>query len=488
MTLPCVSREVAAQFIEREFSRPQSNKVLHGHPSPKHWRHSDEMGRQRWEERALYSQTQKMKDNLYLGLPFCIKTEPAHCGFCLFPTQDYNGKGQVQDYLSYLEREADIFGNLLRNDTLSSLYVGGGTPNLMRDNDYSRIMGIAEKLYGSLSQDIEKTLEGIPQLFTRDKVDAIRSAGFNRVSMGVQQMNDALIRYSGRKQTHKQVVDAISYFNDARLACNIDLIYGWPEQTVDSMLRDLQELVDLGVRHITHYQLNIAGLSVFSRNLRDVLPSLDTVIEMYRESVRFLSSNGFRQATVYDWERIAPDAGRFDYAGADQYRYETQLRSPLNIEDGRVTETHSMVGLGYAAISFTATSAGLGTTNWCQMNQRSLEKYYSAIDAGFLPVEREFVYVLNDTKLAYLFQSMQEMRIDRKKYAAVFRADVVDEFLPIWDELDARGWIEVTDEQIEFIDIGAFHIPMLQALISQARQEEIRAERAHEAPLRVHAA
>ena len=486
--MPCVSREAAAQFIAREFNRPQSNKVLHGHPSPKHWRASDEMGRQRWEERALYSRAQKMKDNLYLGLPFCIKTEPAHCGFCLFPTQDYHGKGEVQDYLAYLEREADIFADLLRNDTLSSLYVGGGTPNLMRDKDYSRVMGIAEKLYGSLSRNLEKTLEGIPQLFTRDKVDAIRSAGFNRVSMGVQQMNDELIRHSGRKQTHKQVIDAITYFNDARLACNIDLIYGWPNQTVDSMLSDLKELVDLGVRHITHYQLNIAGLSAFSKNLRTVLPSLDTVIEMYRESVRFLSSNGFRQATVYDWERIAPDTGRFDYAGANQYRYEAQLRNPLNVEDGRVTETHSMVGLGYAAISFTATSPGIGATNWCQMNQRSLDKYYAAIDAGLLPVEREFVYTRNDTKLAYLFQSMQEMTIDRKKYAAIFHAEIVDEFRPIWDELEARGWIEVTDQRINFIDIGAFHIPLLQALLSQARQEEIRAGRAHEDPPHIHAA
>jgi oxygen-independent coproporphyrinogen-3 oxidase len=488
MAIACVSREVAAEFIDREFSRPQSNKVLHGHPSPKHWRPSDNMGRQRWEQRAQIATTQHMKDNLYLGLPFCIKTEPAHCGFCLFPTQDYRGKGQVQDYLSYLEREADIFGDLLHNDILSSIYVGGGTPNLMHDDDYGRMLAVAEKLYGTLPLEIEKTLEGIPQLFSVDKVDAIRSAGFNRVSMGVQQMSDKLIRHSGRKQTHKQVVDAISCFNAAKLGCNVDLIYGWPEQTVEDMLRDLDELVGLGVRHITHYQLNIAGLSAFSKNLRDILPPLETVIEMYRESVGFLRSKGFRQATVYDWERITPDAERFDYAGADKYRYEAQLRDALHVEEGRVTETHSMVGLGYSAISFTATTGQSDAANWCQMNQRSLDKYYAQVEAGLLPVEREFIYELEDIKLAYLFQAMQEMKIDRKKYATAFHADVIEEFLPIWDELADRGWIEVTDEQISFIDIGAFHIPMLQALISQARQEEIRAGRVEAGRLQSNAA
>lgn len=488
MAVPCVSREVAAEFIDREFTRPQSNKVLHGHPSPKLWRASDDMGRQRWERRARIATSQHMMDNLYLGLPFCIKTEPAHCGFCLFPTRDYRGKDQVQTYLSYLEREADIFGDLLQNDTLSSIYVGGGTPNLMHGDDYKRMLAIAEKLYGALPKDIEKTLEGIPQLFTSEKVDAIRSAGFNRVSMGVQQMSDKLIRHSGRKQTHKQVVDALSYFNAAKLSCNVDLIYGWPEQTIEDMVRDLDELVGLGVRHITHYQLNIAGLSAFSKNLRDVLPPIETVIEMYRESVRYLTSHGFRQATVYDWERLTPDAERFNYAGADEYRYEAHLRDALHVEEGCVTETHSMVGLGYSAISFTATTGQTDATSWCQMNQRSLDQYYAQIETGQLPVEREFVYKPDDIKLAYLFQAMQEMKIDRNKYAAAFHADVIEEFLPIWDELESRGWINVTDQQIDFADIGAFHIPMLQALISHARQDEIRARRTEATQLQSNAA
>ncbi|MBY5775354.1 radical SAM protein [Rhizobium leguminosarum] len=473
-----MTREFVAGFINREFARPQSNKVLHAHPSPKHWRPSKDMGRRRWEKRAESATHVKSTDNLYLGLPFCLKTEPAHCGFCLFPTQDFKGKSQLADYLACLEREANIFGDLLQGSTLSSIYVGGGTPNLMRDDDYARTMRVAERLYGNVPSDIEKTLEGIPQLFTREKIDAIKSAGFNRVSMGVQQMSDELIRYSGRKQTHKQVVDAIADFNAAKLACNVDLIYGWPEQTVEGMLRDLQELVNLGVRHITHYQLNIAGLSAFSRNLRDVLPPIELVIEMYRESVRFLSSSGFRQATVYDWERVAPDAGRFDYAGANEYRYEALLRDPLRVDQGQLAETTSMVGIGYAAISFSATSAKNGQTSWCQMNQRSLSQYYSTIDEGLLPVEREFVLEPEDVKLVFLFQCMQEMKIDRRKYAAIFDTDVVEEFMPIWEELEARGWIVVTDERISFVDIGAFHIPMLQALISARRQEEIRATRA----------
>ena len=111
------------------------------------------------------------------------------------------------------------------------------------------------------------------------------------------------------------------------------------------------------------------------------------------------------------------------------------------------------------------------------MNLRSLDKYYADVDAGLLPVEKEFLYEPDDVKLGWLFQSMQEMKIDRKGYAAAFQADVVEDFAPIWDELESRGWIEVTEERIRFVDIGTFHIPMLQALVSHARLEEIRNRR-----------
>ncbi|HYA13122.1 MAG TPA: coproporphyrinogen-III oxidase family protein [Syntrophales bacterium] len=481
MNAPCISREIAARFIDQEYMCPQSNKVLHTHPSPMMWRSYDGSAMDRWKKRSLVAMEKQLHDNLYLGIPFCIPTEPKRCGFCLFPTTDFRGKDQLRTYLGYLEREAELLGDVLKNDSLTSIYVGGGTPNLMRDEDYHLVMSIARTLYGSVPDHIEKTIEGIPQLFTRDKVDAIKKAGFNRVSMGVQQMSDRLIRYSGRRQTHQHVVDALGFFNDARLACNVDLIYGWPEQAIDDMLHDLGELVDFGVPHITHYQLNIAGLSSFSKAHRDVLPPIEEMIEMYRESVRYLSAHGYRQATVYDWERIGVCDDRFAFAGAEEYRYESHLRNFVQIAGDQVVASHNMIGVGFAAISyFPYTWPEIGGPNWCHMNLRSLDGYYSSLDKGLLPVEKQFHYQPIDIKLSWLFQSMQEMKIDCRSYEVSFGSDVVSDFRPIWDELESRGWIRVSDQVIQFIDLGRFHIPMLQALLSEARLEEIRCQGAGE--------
>lgn len=474
MVTPCVSREQAKRLIDDEVGRPQSNKVLHAHPGPMYWHPDDGTQSERLRARLELAQTQAFSSNLYLGIPFCIPTEPAHCGFCLFPTQDYRGNTSILEYLSYLDREADLYAPYFRYDHLASIYVGGGTPNLLRAEEYHRLMAIAEKLYRDIPGDIEKTVEGIPQLFTREKVQAIKEAGFNRVSMGVQQMSDELIKYSGRRQTHKQVIDALDSFNEAKLAANVDLIYGWPEQTTEGMLRDLGELVDLGVRHITHYQLNVAGKSNFSKVQRAVLPPMEAVIEMYQESQHFLKGKGFRQETVYDWERIDGIPGRFETGNAHRYQYESILRDPFPVEEQKVSETRNMIGLGYAACGFPVTWPAENGPNWCYMNSRSLETYYRQIGAGRLPIDRQFSHNKDDLKLVWVFQSSQKMALDLDTYAVAFQSDLLADFAAIFDELESRGWIEVDTHRIRYVGLGQFHIPLIQALFSYARLAELR--------------
>ena len=109
-----------------------------------------------------------------------------------------------------------------------------------------------------------------------------------------------------------------------------------------------------------------------------------------------------------------------------------------------------------------------------QMNHRSLEAYHACIDARQFPVDRQFMPALPDMKLVWLYQSMQAMMIDLGEYERVFGSDAISEFEPVWDELVRREWIEIGNGTIRFVDMGAFHIPMLQALLSQTRIRELR--------------
>ncbi len=455
-------------FIKKNKERHLSNKVLHAHPSPALW--TSNFDRLNTKNSLLENEGEVTKVNMYVGIPYCLPTDPPHCGFCLFPTEKYHGKKEASDYLSYLEKEAKLYEKFYQNSELDSLYIGGGTPNLLLPEDYFKLMEIIHNLFPSIKKDTEKTLEGIPQLFNEEKIKAISEAGFNRVSMGVQQVSDMLIQYSGRKQTRKQVFDAIDLFHKYNLSCNIDLIYGWPEQTMDDMLNDLSEIINSGIRHITHYELNIAGRSDFATKQKELVPSINAKIQMYIEAKKFLESNGYKQRTVYDWEK-KENTNYSNKNGVEQYHYENNLRDFIPTDE--VSQTSCMGGLGYAAINMRMKTFNSKFGSMSTMNHRSLEKYYSDLDANILPIERAFNHEKEDVKLIWLFQSLQEMKIDKIKFNTIFKSNLLSEFQNIWMVLDKMGWIREDKQFLYFINEGEFYIPLVQSLISKIRVDEI---------------
>jgi oxygen-independent coproporphyrinogen-3 oxidase len=181
--------------------------VLHAHPSPAQWQTN--FSEKEVTKNLLTTDGEKTLINMYVGIPYCLPTDPPHCGFCLFPTEKYNGKKDTSDYLEYVAKESELYKEFYKDSIIESLYIGGGTPNLLAPPDYFRLMKIVSDLFPQMDNNIEKTIEGIPQLFNEEKIKAISESGFNRVSMGVQQVSTKLIKSSGRKQTRKQVFDQL---------------------------------------------------------------------------------------------------------------------------------------------------------------------------------------------------------------------------------------------------------------------------------------
>ena len=195
-------------IVDKYRARRQSNKVLHGHPSPGFWldKHvamSDVMDKR---ERAATSVRKRL--NLYVGTPYCLPTEPDRCGFCLFPSEVYRNRQQLDVYLDYLRREGELFRPHLAGAELASIYFGGGTSNLYKADQYVVLMDIVRNVF-EIPPHIEVTLEGIPQTFSHEKLQAMKDCGINRISMGVQQLDDELIKMSGRKQKAEQVFRTI---------------------------------------------------------------------------------------------------------------------------------------------------------------------------------------------------------------------------------------------------------------------------------------
>jgi oxygen-independent coproporphyrinogen-3 oxidase len=452
-------------YIEAHRGRRHSNRVLHGHPSPLLWRTRNvpvpEILTAR--QRALRDAPSRL--NLYVATPYCLPTNPDRCGFCLFPSEVHRGRRQLDTYLDYLEREGEMYASFLGGTPLISVYFGGGTSNLYQPDQYARLLRIVRRIFPDLGNDTEITLEGIPQLFTREKLAAMQAAGCTRVSIGVQQLDDEMIAMSGRKQKASQVFQTISWCRDFGLSVSVDLIFGWPRQTVTGMLRDLEAVAAAGVDHLTHYELNVGGRTDFALNRSHELPSIEATLDMYRTARDFLAEHGYRQATTYDW-------GRCD-SRSPLLRYEEEWRRRFaSGQDGTLTSSQTW-GWGFAGISHFFGERG--DRGWTYMNHASVGGYFKALDAGTFPVERGFRYTNEaDFRLTALFQMLISMSIDRGLYAALTGLDVVEEFADTWDVLEELGWASISPSRVQLIGDGVFYTPLIQSLLARDRVLELR--------------
>jgi len=451
--------------IDKQQQRRQSNKVLHAHPSPLFWLERNVPVKEMMNEREVANAAIPKRVNLYVGTPYCLPTNPDRCGFCLFPSEVYQGQDQLDTYLKYLDWEGRRYQPFLDGNELASIYFGGGTSNLYRPDDYHKLLQIVRGVFPTIPANIEITLEGIPQLFTREKLEAMKAAGVNRISMGVQQLDDEMIKLSGRKQKARHAFQTLEWCQELGLQSSVDLIFGWPRQTIELMLRDLDAIVRTGIRHITHYELNVAGRTDFARNYRDELPSTEQNVEMYRVSKQFLESHGFRQVTAYDWEKPTPGL-------PGEYLFEENMRHFFTCDKEQGIVGYDMWGWGFAGVSYF-----LGTPEmpgWTYMNCPRVGEYFGRLDESRFPIDRGFHYTQKDLRIAWLFQTLQGMSVDLDAYRKIFGFDLLEEYADICQALTERAWVEITQEKVMLVGDGVFYTPLIQGLLAQERMEEMR--------------
>jgi oxygen-independent coproporphyrinogen III oxidase len=452
-------------YIEKQRTRRQSNRVLHAHPSPLFWLERDVPMKEVMIERRMASAAMPKRLNVYVGTPYCLPTNPERCGYCLFPSEVYQGQPQLDRYLKYLESEGRRYQHFLEGEQPAGIYFGGGTSNLYRPDDYHRLMRIVRDVFPTIPPGIEITLEGIPQLFTREKLAAMKAAGINRISMGVQQLDDEMIKLSGRKQKAKHALQTLQWCEELGLRSSVDLIFGWPQQTIELMLKDLEAIVRTGIGHITHYELNVAGRTDFARHRRDELPSTEQNLEMYRVSKQFLESHGYQQVTAYDWEKVAPEL-------PGEYRFEENMRRAFTRDADHGIVGYDMWGWGFAGVTYFPGTPEM--PGWIYMNSTKAGEYFGRLDESRFPTERGFHYTHKDLGIASLFQMLQSMSVDVALYNELFRFNLLEEYADIWQALVEKGWAEVDRNKVTLVGDGVFYTPLIQGLLAHERTEEMR--------------
>lgn len=236
-----------------------------------------------------------MGRHIYVHNPFCVRKCP-YCDF--FSVTD---RTKAQAYYEAAVRETRFWADYDKkhaepvNDGPDTIYFGGGTPSCVPEK---LICDLLEAVTGSFGtgSDAEITLEVNPASFTAEKGKAYLEAGFNRISMGIQSLDDRILKTLGRLHDSEGALRALdSAFEAGFTNISADLITGVPGQETEGVLNDLQTLIQKGVKHISTYSLmieeNTPFYSRYKDNIEELMPP-ETEREMYHAVRHCLEQNG----------------------------------------------------------------------------------------------------------------------------------------------------------------------------------------------------
>ena len=199
---------------------------------------------------------------LYIHWPFCAKKCP-YCDFNSHVRAQFDAEAWRAALIADLKAEAEVAGE----KPLTSIFLGGGTPSLMPPALVAALLAQAEQSWG-FAPGIEITLEANPSSVEAAKFAALAGAGVNRVSLGVQSLEDNALRWLGRLHDAEEALSALETAQSVFDRVNIDLIYALPGQTPGEWERQLDRALALGTSHLSLYQLTIEPGTRFATDVR----------------------------------------------------------------------------------------------------------------------------------------------------------------------------------------------------------------------------
>lgn len=240
--------------------------------------------------------------SLYFHIPFCTR-KCDYCHFYVIPDREADKERLMEGFeLEWLRQLP-----LIQNNEVVSIYFGGGTPSLLGPE---RIAIILETIRGSCKitdDNCEVTLEANPENINRPLMECYASAGINRVSIGIQTLDDPLLIRLGRIHTANKGLDSIYATAESGITnISIDLMYDLPDQTLRHWEHTLNTITELPITHLSLYNLTIEPHTVFFKHqkmLKKVIPDEETSLQMYEMAVAKLNGAGLKQYEISAFAR-----------------------------------------------------------------------------------------------------------------------------------------------------------------------------------------
>ncbi len=240
------------------------------------------------------------KLGIYVHVPFCL----SKCAYCDFYSFVPGGEDVFERYTAALCSHMAYYKDAAKGRTVDTVYIGGGTPTVMPVKMLCRILDAVKKNF-KVAKDAEITIEANPATADKKTFARLRRHGVNRVSIGLQSSDDRELKALSRIHSAEEFRECFSAARDAKIGnISVDLMFGIPLQTEDSLLRSVDFVTRLRPEHVSLYNLKIEPDTKFGK-IRDtlVLPDEDTEYSMYMKAVDMLERRGYAQYEISNFAR-----------------------------------------------------------------------------------------------------------------------------------------------------------------------------------------
>lgn len=365
-----------------------------------------------------------MSLSLYIHVPFCLKK----CSYCDFVSYPYDS-GLVDQYIHSLEKEMELVSReLSQARTLSTIFLGGGTPTSLNAEQLYNILQKTRE-YFTWETGAEVTVEANPGTVDLGKLNLLRSAGVNRLSLGVQAFQDNILKAIGRIHNNRAINDAVALARQAGFTnLNLDLMYGLPGQDMEAWRETLDKAVGLGVEHISAYSLKFEPETPFYRAWEEgrLQPcDQDLEADMYQEAIEKLTAAGFEHYEI----------SNFALPGRECVH---------NLTYWLMRE---YLGLGPAAHSLIAGRR--------LANISSLQEYTTALHNGQRPLADVQIITLRDEMAEFMFLGLRLTRgVGKADFEHRFGKEISQIYGPAIARLTALQLLEETPELVRLTSLG----------------------------------
>jgi oxygen-independent coproporphyrinogen III oxidase len=382
--------------------------------------------------------------SLYFHLPFCRSA----CYFCGCNTIFTSKEDKKARYLVYIKKELDILKNHLDTKrVVSQMHFGGGTPTFFSPEQLEDLISKIKETFPNFDKNAEISCEVDPRYFTKEHMDVLKAGGFNRLSFGVQDLDETVQKTIHRIQPFELTKNVIDIARDAGIkSINTDLIYGLPHQTKESFKNTLEKMLSLSPDRFAVF--NYAHVPWLMKTMRkfdeSTFPSPHEKLEMLKQTIDFFTQNGYKMV------------GMDHFAKPEDELFKAIEKGELhrNFQGYTTKGGADLIGVG-------VTSIGNGVDYYAQ-NFKDLEEWEKAIDNNELPVFKGYKLSDDDILRQYvIMELMSNFSLNIKKVEDEFNINFKEYFgdaLLALKEFEDAELLKIFDDKIEIYQTGTMLI------------------------------